>query len=233
MNMFGLLLAQAESPIKEGGVFGMTWGQILEYGGTVLWIILGVSVIALACVFWLLIVLRKGASVPKAHVAEVLECLKEGKLQEARTLCEERPCAYTAMARKAIEFLSSTPYADPVLLKEVVQGEGQVQAARILGRPGLLMHVVTIAPMLGLLGTVLGMLASFISIAGDVAAAKPVLLAQGMAKAIITTVAGLIVAIAASVFHAVFTYRAERIAYALSASADELLTVLLSLQHKR
>lgn len=218
----------------EGGdIFGMTWSEIFTYGGTVLWLIVGVSVIAFAYVLWLFFMLRPSNAVPPPLASETIDLIREGKLDKAEILCDGAPCAYASVAKRAIAFVRTTPHADPVLLKEIIAGEGATQAAAILARPQRLSLAISIAPMLGLLGTVIGMLRSFISIAGDVAAAKPVQLAQGMSQAIITTIAGLIVAIAASLFHAWFNIRAEHAVARLSSAADDLLTALLSYQQTR
>ncbi len=223
----------AEPPIQPGGVFGMTWTEIFRYGGVVLWCIVGVSVLALAYILWLLFMVRPRSAAPTRLSEEVLEQIHAGNLAEAETLCDSHPGPYAAVAKHAIAFCRMTPHADPVLLKEVIAGEGATQAAVLLARPQRLSHAISIAPMLGLLGTVIGMLQSFISIAGDVAAAKPVQLAHGMAQALITTIAGLLVAITASVFQAWFAYRSERAVNRLSGAADDLLTALLSYQQTR
>ncbi len=223
----------AEFPIERGGIFGMKFTEILEYGGTVLWVIIVVSVLAMAYILWLFPMMRVRGAVPPRFAQEVLDLIHEGNLLEAEAQCDARSCEFSAVAKRAIAFCRSTPHADPVLLKEVIAGEGSMQAAKIMARPLRLTHFISIAPMLGLLGTVIGMLSSFISIAGDVAAAKPVLLAQGMAKAIITTIAGLIVAIVTSVFYAWFTHRAEVAAHRLGSAADDLLTALLTYQQTR
>ena len=225
--------AAAAGPIEPGNIFGMTWAQIMQYGGAVLWVIFGVSVLTVAYILWLFPMVRVHGAVPERFAQEVLDLVHEGNLLEAEAQCDGRACAFSAVAKRAIAFCRTTPHADPVLLKEVIAGEGSTQAAKIMARPERLQHVITIAPMLGLLGTVIGMLSSFISIAGDVAAAKPVLLAQGMAKAIITTIAGLIVAIATSFFYAWFNSRAEAAVYRLSGAADDLLTALLTYQQTR
>ena len=225
--------AAAAGPIEPGGVFGMTWAQILQFGGSVLWVIIGVSVLTVAYILWLFPMMRVHGAVPERFAQEVLDLIHEGNLLEAESQCDGRSCEFSAVAKRAIAFCRTTPHADPVLLKEVIAGEGSTQAAKIMARPERLQHIISIAPMLGLLGTVIGMLSSFISIAGDVAAAKPVLLAQGMAKAIITTIAGLIVAIATSFFYAWFNHRAEAAVYRLSGAADDLLTALLTYQQTR
>lgn len=74
-----------------------------------------------------------------------------------------------------------------------------------------LADVAAIAPLVGLLGTVLGMFKAFGGIASDVAAgAKPVVLAQGVSQAIVTTIFGLVVAIPSLLAYAFFRRRAQR-----------------------
>lgn len=219
--------APAAAPVAESAT-SMTWSEIMDYGGIVLKVILGISILTLAYILWLFATVRTKAVVPSSLSQEVLDILHDGDLDKGLSLCQARPSAYSTLAQRAISFVRTTPHADPVLLREVISGEGTALATSILGLPARLSYAISIAPMLGLLGTVIGMLQSFISIAGDVAAAKPVQLAQGMSQAIITTVAGLIVAILASVFQAWFNYRAERAVATLSNAADSLFSTLLS-----
>ena len=74
-----------------------------------------------------------------------------------------------------------------------------------------LSDLAAIAPLVGLLGTVLGMFQAFGGIANDLAAsARPVVLAQGVSQAIVTTVFGLVVAIPCLVFHAILRRRTAR-----------------------
>ena len=81
-----------------------------------------------------------------------------------------------------------------------------------------------IAPLVGLLGTVLGMFKAFGGIASDVAAgAKPVVLAQGVSQAIVTTILGLAVAIPSLVAYAVLRRRAAKRISELEAAAEEVL----------
>ena len=91
----------------------------------------------------------------------------------------------------------------------------------------LLLDLSAIAPMIGLLGTTLGMLQAFGSIAQDVlVAAKPVILAQGVSKAIITTIAGLLVAIPCMFAYAIFRRRVTRLAGRLEAASAEIITAI-------
>lgn len=87
-----------------------------------------------------------------------------------------------------------------------------------------LADIAAIAPLVGLLGTVLGMFSAFGGIASDVAAnAKPVVLAQGVSQAIVTTIFGLVVAIPSLAAYAFFRRRAAKRIAELEELADEVL----------
>ena len=89
--------------------------------------------------------------------------------------------------------------------------EGGRIADRMMSSVDWLADIAAIAPLVGLLGTVLGMFRAFGGIASDVAAgAKPVVLAQGVSQAIVTTIFGLVVAIPSLLAHAYFRRRAQR-----------------------
>ena len=88
--------------------------------------------------------------------------------------------------------------------------EGAHIADRLMSQVDWLADIAAIAPLVGLLGTVLGMFQAFGGIASDVAAgAKPVVLAQGIAQAIITTIFGLVIAIPSLVAYSFFRRRAQ------------------------
>ena len=89
--------------------------------------------------------------------------------------------------------------------------EGGRIAAELTAAVDWLADIAAIAPLVGLLGTVLGMFQAFGGIAADVSAgAKPVVLAQGVSQAIVTTIFGLVVAIPCLVAYAFFRRRAQR-----------------------
>ncbi len=101
--------------------------------------------------------------------------------------------------------------------------EGGRIAARAFSAVDWLADIAAIAPLVGLLGTVLGMFQAFGGIASDVSAgAKPVVLAAGVSKAIVTTIFGLAVAIPSLIAYAIFRRRAVRRIAELEEAADEV-----------
>jgi biopolymer transport protein ExbB/TolQ len=117
----------------------------------------------------------------------------------------------------------------PRALKRVASAKDpEAEGARIAREANAavdwLADVAAIAPLVGLLGTVLGMFKAFGGIASDVAAgAKPVVLAQGVSQAIVTTILGLAVAIPSLVAYAVMRRRAAKRISELEAAAEEVL----------
>ncbi len=145
----------------------ITFGQAWAYGGPLMWVLAGFSVIALAVVFYLAI----------AHI---------------RFIC-------VPAALKRIRAAK-----DPA-------AEGGRIADSMMAAVDWLADIAAITPLVGLLGTVLGMFRAFGGIASDVAAgAKPVVLAQGVSQAIVTTIFGLAVAIPCLVAYAFFRRRAAK-----------------------
>lgn len=91
------------------------------------------------------------------------------------------------------------------------ESEGRRIATRLMGAVDWLADIAAIAPLVGLLGTVLGMFKAFGGIATDVSAgAKPVVLAQGVSQAIVTTIFGLVVAIPCLAIYALMRRRAQK-----------------------
>jgi biopolymer transport protein ExbB len=129
-----------------------------------------------------------------------------------------------AIASAGLTFLDNT--SDPTLLKEIIEGEGGRQAAQMQSQTQYLLDIAVIAPMLGLLGTVLGMMQAFNAVALDIARARPMVLADGVSKALVTTAAGLFIGIPAMAFYAFFRGRVSRLVALLESHSADLVVLL-------
>lgn len=213
--------------------YGMSFKQAWVYGGFIMWVLAAVSVFALALVFYFMTVLRTSAVAPRPLLIDIVARVRANDLNEVRRLCDRHPCPLSAVVLAALDCLRSVPQCDVSLLRGAAEAEGARQADAIQGQTEFLLDVSTIAPLLGLLGTVLGMMAAFGSVAsGDVASAKPVVLAAGVSKAIVTTVFGLTVAIPAMAFYAWFRRRASRQISNLETASLEVLTAIIGVGSK-
>ena len=193
---------------------GITLAQAWNYGGPLMWVLAGLSVIAGAIVLYLLFAQRRGALAPRTLVSDVFSKLQAGDHGEARRLCDRRPCAFSSLVLAALDSVRTTPAGQRPSVSQAVETAGAHAAERLQASVDWLADIAAIAPLVGLLGTVLGMFQAFGGIAGDLAAnARPVVLAQGVSQAIVTTVFGLVISIPCLAFHAMLRRRtAKRIA---------------------
>ncbi len=187
-----------------------------------MWVLAGLSVLALTLMLYLLVAHRRNALAPRELVSDVMSRMVAKDLGEARRLCERRPCAYSTIALAALDVMRG----DKVCVEQIstaVETAGSHVAERLQGTVDYLCDVAAIAPLVGLLGTVLGMFQAFGGIANDLAAAaRPVVLAQGVSQAIVTTVFGLVVAIPCLAAYAFLRRRTSRRIGELETLAVEL-----------
>ena len=220
--MFALLAAAAPAETAAR----MTLAEAWACGGWIMWVLLAMSVAGLAACLYILLTLRLGAVAPLRLRRDLPKYLLSDDPNEARRLCEDAPSPLAAVMLATLDAVRNAPRADAMLIVQVAESEGRRQAGIIEGRIQWLLDIATIAPLIGLLGTVVGMLGAFGAVAVDVAAAKPTLLAQGVAQAIVTTIFGLIVAIPAMACYAWFRRRAAALVSVLEGASAELVAIL-------
>jgi biopolymer transport protein ExbB len=205
----------------------VTLKELFQKGGVLMYPLAAMSVIGLAFVVYFFATLRREQTVPEVLRKDILAKVDDGLLADARTACNYRPCAFSEITVAALDFTAAHPDAEPTALKDVVEGEGTRQSTAIQSQIQYLLDVAVISPMIGLLGTVFGMIRAFNVVAFDLAKAKPMLLAAGVAEALITTAAGLIIGIPAMMFYAYFRGRTSRLVSDLEAASGQLVTALM------
>ena len=133
------------------------------------------------------------------------------------------------LTSKTLQFLSDNPTATANEIKEVAESEGSRQSGILAQRITWLGDIGAIAPMLGLLGTVIGMIKSFMLIsAGANPGNLPMQLAGGVSEALVTTASGLVVGIIAVVFHSYFRSRVNRLLHEFESASTHIITLLTS-----
>jgi biopolymer transport protein ExbB len=207
--------------------YGMSFGEAWRYGGNIMWVLAAMSVFGLAMVIYLAGVLREAQIAPKKLQRQIIDGIRKGDLANVRSFCEASRAPLASVVLAAIDYMRQATHAECNLMREAIEAEGTRQTDAMHGQVQILLDISVIAPMLGLLGTVLGMLKAFGSVAQDVASAKPVVLAAGVSQAIITTIFGLIVAIFAMVAYAYFRRRATRCTALLETSATALTAAMM------
>lgn len=210
------------------GAQSLSWQTIIESGGWLMYVLAAMSLLTVAFIIYFLVILRLRQVAPRTLHRELVERIRAGEWNDARRACEHRPTPLAAVALVAIDYMRTVETPDPMLLKDVMQGEGSRQAEAIEGQPRYLLDISVIAPMIGLLGTVFGMLRAFSAVAMDIAKARPMVLAAGVSQALVTTAFGLIVGIPAMIFFAYFRRKAATLVSQLEAASADVLTALLS-----
>ncbi|MBU0678785.1 MAG: MotA/TolQ/ExbB proton channel family protein [Verrucomicrobia bacterium] len=229
--MLGGVTSAVGQPADEQAIKqSMSLTEIIETGGWLMYVLGGMSILGLAFVVYFLLVLRQQQITPTALLRDLKEKLVAGRIEESLTACAGSRSPLSIIATAALEYTKRTGEPDPAMLKEIIEGEGNRQAVVIQNQTQYLLDIAVIAPMVGLLGTVMGMLKAFNTVALDIAKAKPMLLAAGVSQALITTAAGLIVGIPAMIFYAYFRGRTSKLLSNLESASADLLTLLI---HKK
>lgn len=185
---------------------------LIELGGWMMWPLLLVSVLALA------IVVERGLALAgctvggKKYDQLLLAAESSGKLDEvAAQLARYEPFA---------DFANILVERPQQRLEPRLRLAGEVAVARLEKHLSLLAMLARLAPLMGLLGTIFGMIRTFSSIAESSAAVDMGLLSGGIWQALITTAAGLIIAIPVMFCHSVFQGRAEQGAQSLARAGN-------------
>ncbi|WP_019502986.1 MotA/TolQ/ExbB proton channel family protein [Pseudanabaena sp. PCC 6802] len=176
--------------------------ELFRAGGPVMWPLLGLSILSVAaiaerCFFWVGFLLRESEDVNK-----IVGTARQN-LQAAAQIAQgaiDTPIGRFLYAPLALE------QPDPELFKLALESAADEELANMLRGEKILESVVALAPLLGLLGTITGLIVSFGSLRiGDVSSnLRSGNLTKGIAEALITTASGLIVAIATLAFHRLF-----------------------------
>jgi len=179
--------------------------EFLVQGGITMFILLGCSILALTIIFERSWSLRRSVVIPEKDVNAVETAIRGEDVKQAMRICRDSP---TAMGRILWVALENRGVSRPVL-KEVLEEVGRQEVAHLDRFIGALGLIAAISPLLGLLGTVIGMIEVFqvISVEG---VGKADVLAGGISKALNTTAAGLSVAIPALVAFRLLEARVDR-----------------------
>ncbi|PIV80484.1 biopolymer transporter ExbB [bacterium CG17_big_fil_post_rev_8_21_14_2_50_64_8] len=156
------------------------------------------------------------------EIAEAVETLAVGRdLEVARAICKRRPGPFANIVMTGLDHADS----DWTIIRDVIQEAGRQEGVRLVRRLGILETVAAVAPLLGLLGTVLGMIRVFTTISAA-GLGNPETLSGGISEAMVTTAAGLIVGIPSLVAYNWLNGRAENIIFELEFYAAKVLDTL-------
>lgn len=234
----GNLFLQAQPPdtapdtttqSTEAADEGLSFFGILMEGRTIGFLIILLSVAAVALIIEHAIHIRAKMLMPPGLADAVGELLRRGHVQQAEQQCSVQPSFLASVLHAGISEIDGGWPA----VEKAMEDAAAEQSARLFRKIEYLSVIGNIAPMLGLLGTVVGMIFAFKEVAETQGAARAADLAEGIYLALVTTVEGLIVAIPSLAAFAFFRNRVDQLVAEGAYLAAHVFTPLRKMQRAR
>jgi biopolymer transport protein ExbB len=228
-------VAPTGNPTPEGGAGSVTtiW-DLVSNGGWAIIPLGALSVVTVMLVLTYLFTLRRGAVV-SAHFMNTADVLLKKRDYHGLLAISSRHNEIVArIVQRTLDFATRNPNADYTIVREIAETEGATQAGSLQHRIVYLADIGMLSPMIGLLGTVIGIIKSFGVLASrqTAEASRNMLLAGGVSEALVATAGGLILGITAMAFYALFRGRVQRLISDLEIASTHILG-LLALNYNR
>ena len=191
---------------------------VFKKAGLIGALIMVLSIVALAVIIENFVSLNRDKLAPPELIDEVQALFDEGQYQEAMELCENEPSFFTNVAGAGV---SKIGHSFSVIEQSIAE-MGDEESIRLHQKIGWLSLIANIAPMMGLLGTVSGMVKAFNEISSSGGQANPADLAKGISEALLTTLFGLIVAIPTTAAFAFLRNRLVKTVIEVGAIVEDL-----------
>ncbi len=218
-------LAQSARAIPATDDSASTLWSVLVSGGWFMLPLAGLLFLGTLLVFIYLLTIRRGAVVSDRYLDACEVLLRKRDFRELLAISNRRGEAVARVVQEMLAFAKDNPTAGLESIREIAETEGIRQASSLNHRITYLADVGTIAPMVGLLGTVSGMIHSFGALATDIATSKPMMLAHGVSEALVCTASGLVVGIFAFSFYSFFRGRVQRLTADLEAASTQIMAL--------
>lgn len=213
----------------------MTLWKLVKDGGWAMIPLGFLSVVTVMLVLVYTFTLRRGAILTPHYMNTADVLLKKRDYLGLLAISSRHSEAVARVVQRTLDFATKNPTASFEVIKEIAQTEGSSQAASLQHRTVYLADIGMLAPMIGLLGTVLGIIKSFGVIgSGTSTQSRDILLASGVSEALVATGTGLILGITAMFFYSIFRNRVQSLISDLEiASAHVLGLIALNFNKKR
>lgn len=221
------------APVKEESETIKTLREIVDDMGFLRYPLGVLSVLTVFLIILYALTIRRGAVVSDHFMHSADALIRKQDYLGLLAVCNRQNESIARVTQKALDFATKNPTASFDEVREVTEAEGSRQASLLTQRIAYLADIGAIAPMVGLLGTVIGMIMTFGEIASQqFAGAQHMGLADGVKQALLTTAAGLSIGIPALIFYSIFRGRVQRLISELEAASTHLMA-LLAAQYKR
>jgi len=201
---------------------GMTLWETIKMGGFVMVVLGLLSVSTIASIIYNFMTLKVSNLSPVNFSEDVIKKLEEGRLEAVRSLCQHKKNIISDIVKAGLE----KKHRGVVFAREAMENCAQKEINRLWQKISYLADIASVAPLIGLLGTVLGMIQAFNVIAFQTGVVKPMLLAGGISKAMITTAGGLIVAIPAMLLHSYFKGKILEISNNVETYSTDIMKIM-------
>ncbi len=221
-SLSAIVLALLATPAmaQDAEASSKSWFEAyVTAGGAIGFVILFMSFISLALIIEHIVNIKRDKIVPPQLVDEIEGMFENSEYQEALELCEAEPNALTNILAAGLPKIN----AGFETMKASMEEAGEEEAIKLQQKISYLSLIGNIAPMMGLFGTVSGMIEAFQTISAKGASVTPADLADGISKALVTTFLGLFVAIPTMIAYFFFRNKVVRISLEIGAIADELV----------
>lgn len=221
------LAANAQAKPADAAGKQMNFLEIVQAGGVMMFPLALISVVAVVLILLYFLTIRRNAVVSDRFMNAAEAMIRKRDYLGLVAFCHRQNESMARITQKTLDFFTKYPSASFGDVREVAEAEGSRQAGLLSSRITYLADIGSIAPMVGLLGTVFGMIKSFLQIAeGDVQGVRQMNLAEGVSEALITTAAGLTIGIPALVFYSLFRGRVQKYIAELEAASTHLMALL-------
>ena len=200
----------------------VTIWDLARSGGFVLVILVLMSVGGIALIIHNFMTLRVEHMAPIQFAEKVVESLEDGDEKKVRQLCSANDNIFSNIVISGL----AKKNRGPVFAREAMENMARQEISAIWQKISYLSDLGTIAPLVGLLGTVLGMLQAFSVIAIQTISVKPVMLVAGVSKAMVATAGGLVVAIPSLLAYSYFKGRVISITSVVESYTAELVKIM-------
>lgn len=217
----------AEAPVVEEeneGIFKVLKVKFIEGDAGFMSLVAIALVLGLAFCIERVIYLSLAQINTRKFVADLAALVAAGKINEAIAMCKNTRGPVAQLALTAMECLNSSDRNDIGTIERSINTEAEVQGSYLEENCSWITLFIAMAPSLGFLGTVIGMVMAFDDIqrAGDI---SPTVVAGGMKVALITTIFGIIVALILQLFYNYILSKIESLTVNMEESSQEILTM--------
>ena len=212
-----------EVPAAVETVDELTLEMMIRQGGPILWVILGLGFVALVMGVYLFLTVTTRREAPPKLMKRVANQIRAGDVRAAYVMCENRDELMAKILHAGLKMADQERY----IIQESMESEGERGAAELWQKISYLSNVGSIAPLLGLLGTVWGMIGAFGAIALDSSQVKGLTMAYSVSQAMITTAAGLVLAIPALMTYYYLRGRVLKVISTVEAQSSEFVELII------